>query len=280
MSATAVPTTLECAETAGLRLWRRQKPRHERVTTPLVLLHGIGSRGQSFAGLMAALPEEIDVIAWDAPGYGGSRPLDNPIPAPRDYADALAAALDRLGIARIALVGHSLGALFATSFAAHHARRVSALALLSPALGYRVSTGEALPAKVQARIDDLQKLGPADFAKARAHRLVYQPERKPEIARAVEDAMAAVDPAGYAQAVQALGRGDLLADARRITAPALVAVGAQDVITPPDNARQAHEALTGSRFHQIADAGHALPQEAPQAVATLLAPLFEDAVHA
>ena len=48
----------------------------------------------------------------------------------------------RAGIARIALVGHSLGALFATNFAAHHARRVSALALLSPALGYRVSPME------------------------------------------------------------------------------------------------------------------------------------------
>lgn len=280
MTATATIATLERTETAGLGLWRRRKLQQERRATPLMLLHGIGSRGQSFAALITALPHDIDVLAWDAPGYGGSRPLDNPTPAPRDYADALAAGLDRLGIDRVALVGHSLGALFAASFAAHHAARVSALTLLSPALGYRVAPGEALPAKVQARIDDLQTLGPADFAKARAHRLVYQPERKPEIARAVEEAMAAVDPAGYAQAVQALGRGDLLADARRITVPALVAVGAQDVITPPDNARQAHQALTGSRFHEVADAGHALPQEAPQAVATLLAPLFEDAVHA
>lgn len=276
MTSTAAIATLEHAESAGLCLWRRRG----RAGTPVMLLHGIGSRGQSFTALMAALPDDIDVIAWDAPGYGGSRPLDNPTPSPRDYADALAGLLDRLGIARVALVGHSLGALFAASFAAHHAARVTALALLSPALGYRVAPGEALLAKVQARIDDLRKLGPVDFAKARAHRLVYQPDRKPEIARAVEDAMAAVDPMGYAQAVQALGRGDLLACARRIKAPALVAVGAQDVITPPDNARQAQAALADSRFHEIADAGHALPQEAPQAVAALLAPLFEDAVHA
>ncbi|MGN6461795.1 MAG: alpha/beta fold hydrolase [Pseudolabrys sp.] len=275
MTSTAAIATLERAESAGLRLWRRRG----RSAVPVMLLHGIGSRGQSFAALMAALPVDVEVMAWDAPGYSGSRPLDNPTPAPRDYADALAGLLDRLGIERIALVGHSLGALFAASFAAHHAARVSTLALLSPALGYHVAASEALPAKVQARIDDLQKLGAVDFAKTRAHRLVYQPERKPEIARAVEDAMAAVDPAGYAQAVQALGRGDLLADARRVKAPALVAVGTQDVITPPDNARQAQAALAGSRFHDSADAGHALPQEAPKAVAALLAPLFEDAVH-
>lgn len=276
MTSAAAIDALERAESAGLRLWRRRG----RTVTPLVLLHGIGSRGQSFATLMAALPSAIDIIAWDAPGYGGSRPLDNPTPVPRDYADALAALLDRLGIDRIALAGHSLGALFAASFAVHHSARVNALALLSPALGYRVAPGDALPANVQARIDDLQELGPMNFAKARAHRLIYQPERKAEIAGAVENAMAAVDPSSYAQAVQALGHGDLLADARQIKISALVAVGAQDAITPPDNARQAHAALHGSRFHSIADAGHALPQEAPQATAALLAPLVEDAFHA
>ena len=92
MTATATIAALERSESAGLRLWRRRG----RTATPLMLLHGIGSRGQSFAALMTAVPNDVDVIAWDAPGYGGSRPLDNPTPAPRDYADALAGLLDQL----------------------------------------------------------------------------------------------------------------------------------------------------------------------------------------
>lgn len=49
----------------------------------------------------------------------------------------------------------------------------------------------------------------------------------------LEAAMAAVRPAGYAQAVRALGSGNLLADAPHIRAPTLVAVGAKDVVTSP-----------------------------------------------
>ena len=73
------------------------------------------------------------------------------------------------------------------------------------------------------------------------------------------------------QAVRALAAGDLQADAANIAAPTLVAVGAQDVITPPANAHAAFAALPrGLRLTEVPDAGHALPQEAPAAVAALL----------
>jgi pimeloyl-ACP methyl ester carboxylesterase len=243
----------------------------------LVLLHGVGSNAGSFAALMAALPPSIDAIAWDAPGYGDSRPLALASPAPRDYADAVKALLDALGLSRVTVVGHSLGALFAASFAAHFSQNVAALALLSPALGYRVPAGAPLPPAVQARIDEINELGPAAFAAKRAPRLVGDPLANPQIAAAVEKAMAAVHPGGYAQAVLALGAGDLIADVAQVSAPVLVAVGTNDVITPPDNARTAHGHLKNSvGFHLIAGAGHALPQDEPAAVAQLLTQLVEE----
>jgi pimeloyl-ACP methyl ester carboxylesterase len=170
--------------------------------------------------------------------------------------------------------------LFAASFAARHPDRVTALALLSPAIGYNVPAGASLPAAVQARIDEIGALGPAAFAARRAARLVGSPEHKSQIVAAVEAAMAQVDPAGYAQAVRALGAGHLLADAPAITAPTLVAVGTADVITPPENARAVHARLKrAAGYHEIGGAGHALPQEEPAAVARLVAQLIEDAVH-
>lgn len=243
---------------------------------PLVLLHGIGSNAKSYTGLMAALTPARDVIAWNAPGYATSAPLPMTAPVPRDYAAALQRLLDVLGLTRVILVGHSLGCLFATSFAAHYPSRVAALALLSPALGYKVAPGTALPPSVQARIDEIETLGPEAFAAKRAARLVFTPERKPQVLTAVREAMAAVNVAGYAQAVRALGGGDLLADAPQITAPTLVAVGVEDVVTPPANARAAYEALAhGAGYHEIAEAGHALQQENPRAVAELLGELIE-----
>jgi pimeloyl-ACP methyl ester carboxylesterase len=261
------PTNLHRAEAAGICYLRRSG-----TGRPLVLLHGIGSDAETWLPLIAALPATTDVIAWDAPGYGPSIPLATATPTPTGYADALARLLDALGIEdRIALAGHSLGCLFAARFAVTYPARIATLALLSPALGYATQPGTPLPPNVQARIDDLRALGPTEFAAKRAPRLVHRPGDKPAVLAGVRRAMAAVRFPGYAQAVHALGTGTLLADAATIAAPTLVAIGAQDIITPPANADAVHAALPNpTALHLIDDAGHALPQEAPARVAELL----------
>ena len=261
------------------------KPKRERLAgvdvlhrpgtgVPLVLLHGIGSDAASWASMMAALDPEIEVLAWDAPGYGQSAPLPDASPTPAHYAAVLAAILDFLGWDHVVLAGHSLGALFAARFAVMHPARVLGLALLSPALGYGVEPGATLPPSVQARIDDLDSLGPAVFAAKRAPRLIFRPEARPNLVAGARRAMAAVNPAGYAQAVRALGAGKLLEDAANITIPSLVAVGVEDVVTPTANARAVHDALRNpGPLMLVPDAGHALPQEAPVLVANLLTEL-------
>lgn len=242
----------------------------------LMLLHGIGSNASSFVPVMMALPTPIDAIAWNAPGYATSQPLADATPAPSDYAAALARLIDALGLDRVVVCGHSLGALFAGSFAARYPERVAALAFISPALGYRVKPGEALPSTVQARIDEIGAADLESFAAKRAARLVHAPERKPQALAAVRTAMTALNPAGYIQAVRALGAGDLLADAAAVAVPAIVGVGAEDVVTPPANARALYAALPRAvAFHEITDAGHALPQENPAAVADMLGGLME-----
>ncbi|MDR3523498.1 MAG: alpha/beta hydrolase [Acetobacteraceae bacterium] len=254
--------------------------RRPGTSLPLILLHGIGSDAQSWVRMMSALPPAIDVIAWNAPGYDSSAALANPSPTPDDYASSLAALLDALGMPRVVLAGHSLGTLFAARFAQRFPQRVAALALLSPALGYGIPPGEALPAAVQGRVDDLVRLGPTAFAATRAAKLVFQPDDKPDILAGVRRAMAAVRMPGYGQAVRALGAGTLLADVAQIAAPVLVAVGAEDAVTPPANAQATYGAAPNKHsFTLVPGAGHALPQEDPAAVARLLGALVMEAQH-
>ena len=111
----------------------------------LVLLHGIGSNADSFAELLPLLPPDRQVVAWNAPGYGASAPLGPDWPVAADYADALEAFLDRLGLDRVTLVGHSLGTLMGAAFAVARPARVRFVTVLP-----KTRSGKLLRRAIQA----------------------------------------------------------------------------------------------------------------------------------
>jgi pimeloyl-ACP methyl ester carboxylesterase len=247
-----------------------ERPGSGRV---LVFLHGIGSNAGSFARLWPALPAEWRLIAWNAPGYGGSAPLAPEWPLASHYATALAALLDRLGIRRCTLVGHSLGTLIAAAFARSTPQRLQAMVLAACAEGHGGMPGAALSPAAQGRMDDLVALGPAEFASKRAPRLLFRPEADPELCDFVTRGMAAVTMPGYGQAVRMLASGQLCADLAGVTVPTGVIVGSEDVVTPPAAARRAHAALPAAcrgPYIELPAAGHALYQQAPVAFARAL----------
>ena len=99
---------------------------------PVVLLHGIASSSVTFEYVVPLVADRHRVVSIDLLGFGGS-------PAPADAAytiDEHVAALRRTlrsrGLRRIVLVGHSLGALVATRYAASYRRDVTRLVIVSP----------------------------------------------------------------------------------------------------------------------------------------------------
>lgn len=244
----------------------------------LVLSHGIGSNADSFAGLLPRLPADWRIVAWNMPGYGASAPLGQDWPVAADYARALAGLLDRLGLDRVLLAGHSLGTLVGAALAAERPDRVARLLLAAPALGYGTAPGAALDAPVQARIDDLAHLGSAGFARARAARLVFEPEANLGLVAAVEAGMSQIRSPGYNQATRMLASGRLIEDAARLAVPTDVIVGAEDVVTPPANARRLHAVLPAAvrgTLTEVPAVGHALYHQAPAAFAAALAALTQ-----
>jgi pimeloyl-ACP methyl ester carboxylesterase len=130
---------------------------------PLVLLHGGLSDGRSWAPQLETLAREYDVVAWDAPGCGGSA---DPAADLRlaDYADAVAALVRALGIGPVHLAGHSFGAGLAIDVCGRHPTLVRSLILSGAYAGWR---GSLPPAEVAARLSrGLADLGrpPAEWA--------------------------------------------------------------------------------------------------------------------
>jgi pimeloyl-ACP methyl ester carboxylesterase len=241
----------------------------------VVFLHGIGSNATSFAPLFDRLPGDLNLVAWNAPGYLSSAPLAAHWPVADDYAGALERFLVALGHRRVHLVGHSLGTLIATAFARRAPKRLESLTLAAAANGYGVVPGSALSDKTAARLEDLAALGPAAFAHARAGNLVHDPEANPEIVAQVEAAMAQVNPEGYGQAVRMLASGKLAEDIGAVQLRPGFIIGAQDRVTPEVQTRAAARAWQAAhgaapRVTEIDQAGHAVYLQQPDAFCAAL----------
>jgi pimeloyl-ACP methyl ester carboxylesterase len=95
----------------------------------ILLLHGQPGAAADWERLGAVLGERVPTLAIDRPGWDGSSRATDLAGNARAALDAL----DRAGVARATVIGHSLGAAVAAWMASTHPQRVSRLVLVSPA---------------------------------------------------------------------------------------------------------------------------------------------------
>ncbi len=100
---------------------------------PLVLIHGLGGRIYNFRYNIPVLSEYLRVVALDLKGFGYSER-----PVPSDYSLTAQARLvgelmDRLGIPRAAILGHSMGGAVALRLAVTCPQKVDRLILVGSA---------------------------------------------------------------------------------------------------------------------------------------------------
>lgn len=95
---------------------------------PLVLVHGYLGGSAQWQDQLAAFAATHDVIAPDLPGFGQADALAGPS-CIADFASAVVAFLDRLGIGSFTLLGHSMGGMIAQDIAARHGERLDRLVL-------------------------------------------------------------------------------------------------------------------------------------------------------
>lgn len=236
----------------------------------LVLLHGIGSASGSWLRQLQALQNHFTVLAWDAPGYGQSTPVEAEWPTAADYGARVWSWLQALGLAQqpIRLAGHSLGCLMAAAAVAQRPQAVERLVLLSPALGYGLADGAVRETKLRDRLANLERLGPAGMAEHRGAAMLSA-QADAALVAYVKSIMAAIDPAGYTQAARLLANADLDSLLAAVTCPVTVASGSADTITPAA-ACEGLAQRVGAPYLSLGPVGHACALEAADAVNALL----------
>lgn len=107
---------------------RRVHYRRAGSGPPLLLVHQSPRSSAEYVPLIGRWAEHFTVIAPDTPGFGDSEPLPLARPECEDYADAVVALLDALGLPQVGAYGFHSGAIILVTAAKRHPARFSCLA--------------------------------------------------------------------------------------------------------------------------------------------------------
>jgi pimeloyl-ACP methyl ester carboxylesterase len=229
----------------------------------LVMLHGAPSDSRIWQWMLADLSRDHTVIAWDAPGFGASSEIDDGWRAPQ-FADALAAFVDALGVEAPHIVGHSFGTMVALSLFRHHPSVPASLVLIG---GYAGWAGSLPPDEVQRRLEMF--VGMAELGDA------FDPKSYPglfsELIPADREAVLVammrenVRPATIRAAGHIGAETDLRPVLPTVTVPTLVLHGEADARSPSSNAEALHAMIPASQLTMLPELGHACVIEDPTA---------------
>lgn len=227
---------------------------------PLLFLHGwLGDSG-SWAPIVERLAKRHRTIALDLRGFGESHAAPGPYLV-ETLADDLSALIGALDLDPLVAIGHSMGAAVAQRFAIDRPDAIEGLVLVAPVPASGMSLS---PAALQ-----MFREVPGDPVKTAAWlgKLTYrQPE--PEVVALMRRAASVVRPEVALENLASWTALDFADDAATIETPTLVLSPAYDrPITPAIARERVAEIIEGSRFEIIADAGHYVLLERPDAVA-------------
>jgi pimeloyl-ACP methyl ester carboxylesterase len=249
---------MEQVEVEGLRI------AYERAGAgpPLVLLHGYVGDGPSlWRRQLDELCDQFTVVAWDAPGAGGSADPPESF-GMAGYADCLAGFIKQLGLERPHVAGLSFGGALALALYGRHPAVPATLILASAYAGW----GGSLPADVvDQRLQQalrLSELSPEELVETLLPTMFSQ-SVPPETVEASRASMLGFHPVGL-RAMARASAEDLRGVLPQVKVPTLLVYGDRDVRAPLTVAEDLQAAIPGSTLVVLPGAGHACNMEAPE----------------
>lgn len=195
---------------------------------PVFFLHGWVGSWKYWIPTMQVASTSYRAYALDLWGFGET--AKNPQGYSLDIqADMLRAFMDKMGIGKIALVGHGLGGLVALNFAKRWPESVDRIMTINCPLEF-----DAVHARMRTS-------APADLVD-------WLSSRTPDSAAALSDA-AKTDPRAIAASMEELQSNNLFGAARQTNLPCLFVYGQNDPAIPPPSTEKL--ASLSHMMHQV-----------------------------
>ncbi|MBR1218810.1 alpha/beta hydrolase [Bradyrhizobium sp. U87765 SZCCT0131] len=230
---------------------------------PLVALHGLTGGGACWTPLARALARDYDVVMPDARGHGLS---DTPPQGYRygDHAADVAGLIAALGLQAPVLLGHSMGGMTAAVVARDAGAALSGLVLVDPTFLDPARQREVFESDAAAQHRRFLGMGRAE---ALADARLRHPHRSAEMIEWIVDARLRTPVATFD--VLTPPNPDYRNLIAAIAAPILLVIGEHGVVSGA-TARELEALNPRLRSACIADVGHGLPHDKPDALAAIV----------
>lgn len=232
----------------------------------LVLIHAFPLNRNMWKAQAESLAVEANLLLVDLRGFGESVAADYNEWSVKMWAADVLETMDHVGVVSAAFAGCSMGGYVIFELLRQARERVSGIALVD-------TRGEGDPPQAldgrKAQIDRLREEGNDVLVQWAVDKLVGETTKKnqPEIVERVR-AMARSTPVETMIAgLGALGgREESMELLKGVDVPAVVIVGAEDVVSPPDVGELMKNAIPSATLVVVDGAGHLTPMEAPEKV--------------
>lgn len=247
-----------------------------RDAPAIVMIHGILSNWRIFTYALApAMARDHRVVVIDRPGWGYSKLTGGRLDI-IEQAEAIAAFIDRLGLEKPLIVGHSMGGAVSLALALAHPDKVRGLALIAPYTqpverppepfkGYAVAGPLRTPLAWTLAIPIAMRSGKARTAE------VFHPDPVPEDFALRGGGALAIRPQGFQSGTYEMGiaQGAMHVQAPRygeIDIPVAILYAHGDALLDPQlHGTDTAAAIRGGSI-EIVEGGHMLPVTQPALV--------------
>ncbi len=240
---------------------------------PLVLmLHGLGSRGEDWVLQIEALQNEYRMVTCDLRGHGTS-PSTPGWPTVSDLVEDVIGLLEQIGARSAHVVGLSLGGGVALQMGVDFPEQVESLTIVNAAATLRVPRNRLPSAFVRMVLlltGRRRRLG--EWVAAGLFPRDDQQELREVAAERIADNLSR----NYLQAILAILRFDLRKQVGQIVAPTLVVAGELDTTVPMRPKIVLARTIPGARLEVIGGSGHATPLDSPDEFNRLLLEFLDE----
>lgn len=229
----------------------------------LVLIAGLGGLGSFWDSLATELARSYRVLSFDHPGVGLS-PAHEAAPTIGGIAAAVAGLLDRLGIERAHVIGHSTGGLVTQALALDYPHRVDRI-VISGSWARPDRRFRDLFALRRAVLEQMGYRAYKSMSNLLAYPSAWYEAHIASQETLARDADGAGDPAVacFAQRIAMLLGFDRMEELARIGARTLVIGAKDDQVVPIHLSRQVAGAIPGASLVEL-EGGHFFPLLQPQ----------------